>query len=300
MTLDSDSAKFSQALRSAIFWPLGVTLAATLLLVVIIYELLDEVSWSTHSYQVLAVMRTCENEMIASQNSVRGYLITGDPAFVKSYETNRDKAVADLNELLDLVKDKPEQKRNAQDIVQAKDTWFEQAKIMIAQRAAQSPVNPDWVKFGTTILDDIRLRFDRFAQKEIELRDVRLHRVRRMKAVLAYAGASLSALLVVTIVYQVRRQMMELAASYRSALNTIEQRQAALARSESDLEAQKEWLRVTLTSIGDGVIVTDPTGRVVLMNHEAERLTGWTQVEALHQPLARHLQHRQRGDARRR
>ena len=80
--------------------------------------------------------------------------------------------------------------------------------------------------------------------------------------------------------------MLELAASYRRRSSTIEQRQAALARSESDLEAQKEWLRVTLTSIGDGVIVTDPEGRVVLMNHEAERLTGWTLAEALHQPLA--------------
>jgi PAS domain S-box-containing protein len=43
---------------------------------------------------------------------------------------------------------------------------------------------------------------------------------------------------------------------------------------------------VTLTSIGDGVIVTDRQGRVVLMNHESERLTGWTIVEALHQPLS--------------
>ena len=43
---------------------------------------------------------------------------------------------------------------------------------------------------------------------------------------------------------------------------------------------------MTLTSIGDGVIVTDPQGRVVLMNHESERLTGWTNVEALHQPLS--------------
>jgi PAS domain S-box-containing protein len=80
--------------------------------------------------------------------------------------------------------------------------------------------------------------------------------------------------------------MMALAASYRAALDTIEQRRAALARSEADLEEQKEWLRVTLTSIGDGVIVTDPSGRVVLMNHESERLTGWTNVEALHQPLS--------------
>ncbi len=286
MTLDSDSAKFSQALRAALFWPLGVVLAATILLVVVVFELLDEVSWSTHSYQVLAEMRQCENDMIASQNAVRGLLLTGDDSFVKTYEANRDAAVAALGGLTDLVKDNPEQTRNALDIARAKDTWIQHAQIMIAQRAPQNPANPDWVKMGTTIFDDIRARFDRFAQAEIKLRDARLRHVRRMQAVLAYSGLALAALLSATIVYQVRRQMLQLAATYRAALHSSEQRQSALVRSEKDLEAQKEWLRVTLTSIGDGVVVTDPAGRVVLMNHEAERLTGWTQVDALHQPLA--------------
>jgi PAS domain S-box-containing protein len=107
-----------------------------------------------------------------------------------------------------------------------------------------------------------------------------------MKKTLAYSGSALVILLALTVAHLVRKQMMELAATYRGALDTIEQRHAALARSEADLEEQKEWLRVTLTSIGDGVIVTDPQGRVVLMNHESERLTGWTKMEALHQPLA--------------
>jgi PAS domain S-box-containing protein len=83
----------------------------------------------------------------------------------------------------------------------------------------------------------------------------------------------------------VRRPFMELAVDYRTALHTIEQRHAALVRSEADLEAQKEWFRVTLTSIRDGVIVTDQEKRVVFMNHESERLTGWKNVEALLKPL---------------
>jgi len=266
VTLDSDSARFSQALRAAIFWPLGVVLAAAALLVVVIFQLMDEVAWSTHSYQVLAEMRLCENEMTSSQNSVRGYLLTGDSSFVTEYNASRNQAVADLNALMALVKDNPEQTRNAMDISQAKETWFNHEQIMISQRTPQVPANPDWVKMGSMILNDIHARFDRFAQNEIKLRDMRLRHVRRLKDILAYSGAALAALLALTIVYQVRRQMLELAKSYRDALAATEQRQAALARSESDLEAQKEWLRVTLTSIGDGVIVTDAAGRVVLMN----------------------------------
>lgn len=54
---------------------------------------------------------------------------------------------------------------------------------------------------------------------------------------------------------------------------------------EEHFMAQKERLDVTLHSIGDGVIATDITGKIVLFNHAAENLTGWTRAEALDKPL---------------
>jgi PAS domain S-box-containing protein len=49
---------------------------------------------------------------------------------------------------------------------------------------------------------------------------------------------------------------------------------------EVSLAAEKELLSTTLASIGDGVIVTDPEGRVISLNAAAERLTGWKSAEA--------------------
>lgn len=46
------------------------------------------------------------------------------------------------------------------------------------------------------------------------------------------------------------------------------------------LHEQRQWLRVTLASIGDGVITTDSGGGVTFLNPVAESLTGWTQEEA--------------------
>jgi PAS domain S-box-containing protein len=81
----------------------------------------------------------------------------------------------------------------------------------------------------------------------------------------------------------------EAAASRFVALNVqIEQLTREVARrirAEQDLHAQREMLRVTLSSIGDAVITTDLEGRVTFMNPVAEAHTGWTQQEALGQPL---------------
>jgi PAS domain S-box-containing protein len=57
-------------------------------------------------------------------------------------------------------------------------------------------------------------------------------------------------------------------------------------RAEQAVVQEKERLAVTLRSVGDGVITTDLTGRVLLLNEVAERLTGWRQDEAIGQPLS--------------
>lgn len=58
-----------------------------------------------------------------------------------------------------------------------------------------------------------------------------------------------------------------------------------LLSGEQLLMAQQEQLTVTLQSIGDGVIATDTENTIVLVNHVAEQLTGWSQEEALGRKL---------------
>ncbi|MBF0223998.1 MAG: response regulator [Desulfobacterales bacterium] len=51
------------------------------------------------------------------------------------------------------------------------------------------------------------------------------------------------------------------------------------------LEKEKEFLTVTMRSIGDGVIASDLDGNVTMINRVAEDLTGWSAEEAMGMPL---------------
>lgn len=56
---------------------------------------------------------------------------------------------------------------------------------------------------------------------------------------------------------------------------------------ERKLRESQQWLATTLHSIGEGIIATDATGCIKMMNPVAEALTGWSQAEALGQDLFR-------------
>ncbi len=58
-----------------------------------------------------------------------------------------------------------------------------------------------------------------------------------------------------------------------------------LKTAEGLLAEEKERLRVTLESIGDGVISTDADECITFMNPVAEAMTGWSEAEALGQKL---------------
>ena len=71
------------------------------------------------------------------------------------------------------------------------------------------------------------------------------------------------------------------ATACRMVIEDISRRKHA----EEALAAEKNRLDVTLRSITDGVAATDASGLLVLMNPSAQRLCGWTEEEAIGQPI---------------
>ena len=56
-------------------------------------------------------------------------------------------------------------------------------------------------------------------------------------------------------------------------------------RTEEELRRNRQWLEITLSSIGDAVIATDASGKVTFLNPIAAQMTGWRLEEALRQPI---------------
>ena len=61
-------------------------------------------------------------------------------------------------------------------------------------------------------------------------------------------------------------------------------------RVERLLEEREAWLRAAIACIPDSAVVTNPQGRIRLMNPAAEQLTGWTLADAEGQPVAKVVQ----------
>ncbi len=73
---------------------------------------------------------------------------------------------------------------------------------------------------------------------------------------------------------------------FATVLNDI----TARKQIEKALDAETEQLRVTLDSIGDGVISTDSQGAITMINGVAEQLTGWFGGSALGCPIGEVLE----------
>lgn len=139
----------------------------------------------------------------------------------------------------------------------------------IEMRYAVSPTLPDAAALAAAIDTHVaRLSADRDSLYH-ELVDHALTGYHTPFAVPAWIQFAVAGL-VVTLV-----AAAAVIATFRSELNKRTER----------LREHQEDLRITLASIGDGVITTDTSGLVTGMNHVAETLTGWTTQQAIGAPL---------------
>ena len=234
----------------------------------------DAEEWVVHTHRVLDTLGALLSSAVDAETGQRGFLITGRATYLQPYKTGRTAVQQRLSRLQELTRDdlsqqeridairllvaaKLEELQRVIDVFQAAGGGFEAARAVV--------LDDD----GKRLMDAIRARVAEMEATENSLLEVR-----------AQAATTATRTAVVTSLVGLAANLALLAGAFAAGRSRLRERERAAAL----LHAEKERLGTTLTSIGDAVVVTDPEGRITMMNPVARSLLGWGD-DALGRPL---------------
>jgi PAS domain S-box-containing protein len=233
--------------------------------------------------------------MVDAETGQRGYLLTGDEAFLQPYLAVHQGIAASLKELRHLTLLAAAQ--NHLDIVAPllEAQLANLAHTVDLQRTNQQGAALANVRSGQgqRLMDAIRVEMNgviRLEEDVLAQRDAEFHsNMRQMLSIIAFTSllALLAGLSLVSLIHRGRQQRLKSAVHAQTAhlLEMQQETSSQLALVNATLRDSEERLAVTLNSIGDAVIATDADARVSRMNPVAEELTGWKQVEVAGRPV---------------
>jgi PAS domain S-box-containing protein len=268
----TDPVHFKRILARSVLLPLVLMALLAALFLWQISSLLSAAQAVEHTDEVISQANETQKLLIDMETGMRGYLIAGKPEFLEPYNRASQEINPALDELGRLVSDSPSQTSRVNAVRSQSATWMRYARDVIALKTAAGEFERRVTSGeGKQTMDSMRAQFDALIDQEETLRNGRAQDTRLATWVAVGSGLMAAILLGVILTIFIRRQLLAVSRSYLQAL-----------LSE---QAQRQWLNITLTSIGDAVIVTDPEGRINLMNAVAESVVGWSTAEALGRPL---------------
>jgi len=222
-----------------------------------------------HTQQVRANLGRLYATVSDAESQHRNYLLSTSPDYLEDFNRYAGEATNQTAALARLVADNPAQTKNAKELqavvrerltlLQSTTATFEQSGLAAAQDSIRNGE-------GRKLMEAIRALITEMDSAEEELLTAR-------EVGAAHDKALTLLFLLVTLAIAVVGFVV-LFGGIRREMTTRTQAEEALRRSE-------ENLAVTLHSIGDAVLATDAQRRITRLNPVAEKLTGWTQAEAV-------------------
>jgi two-component system CheB/CheR fusion protein len=247
-----------------------------------------------HAFIVISSAQDLMSALIDAETGQRGYLLTGDKAFLEPYLAVRDSISGQLEKLRQL------------SLISAAHKHLDaMAPLIVAKLAELSQVielrrNNDTAAVmavvvsgqGKRLMDLIRAEmsgFIRIEEAALAQHDEKFQSDMRHLFIVIAATSLLMLLFALSLVYFIYRETQQQLKNLvhletRHLLVIQEDTNKQLQHANVTLQASEEKLAVTLNSIGDAVMATDTEGCVTLLNPIAEQLTGWTQAEAAGRP----------------
>ncbi len=248
-----------------------------------------------HTYVVIRSADELLSKLRDAETGQRGYLLTGDEAFLEPYLAVRHSIRSHLEQLrrLALVSTANKHLDALTSLTDAKLT--EMARVIELHRNHNAAAALKAVRSGEgkRLMDSIRVEINDFtqveeaalAQREAEFQSS----MRRLFASLVGASVLtlLFALAFAYLIYREAQQRLKnlVHLETQHLLAIQEATNTQLQQANLTLRDSEEKLAVTLNSIGDAVIATDAEARVTRLNPIAAQLPGWTQAEATGRPV---------------
>jgi len=239
--------------------------------VVLRHQLATQVAnqeWFSRSRRVVQEVRNTDSLLKDAETGQRGYLYTGKVDYLAPYHLAAAQIDPHLQNLTAEIGDNPAQQTEAANLrvlVDQKLAELAQTISLYQSGDAEGAKALVMSDHGFRVMESIRSLIKQMEQEETSVGDLRraaYHQSIRITVICIYAASAIAALGIILLAFSIIREM-----------ETREKDAASLRESE-------QWFRVTLSSIGDGVIATDDQGRVSFLNPIAERLTGTSLDEA--------------------
>ncbi|MGE5275826.1 MAG: PAS domain S-box protein [Acidobacteriota bacterium] len=253
----------------------GVTLTAILLvgLAVVTYQnvvrLIEARDRLAHTNDVLDQVNRLMAGLQDAEVAQRDYFLTGSEERRLDFDASREALPVELGRLRELVRDNPAQIGR---VTRLESLVSERIRLMQSNVALRREKGLDAV---ATVLSgslsrsqagsirDVAAQIEGEERQLLQLQGTEAERTARATLIWLALGGALLFLFLGLIWALIRLDLLK-----------------RWAAEEESRRGEAE-LRTTLRSIGDAVLATDAAGRVAFVNPVAERLTGWTESEAL-------------------
>ncbi len=242
----NDHSTFRRVLARNIIFPLVLGLISAAVFVVLILFLLSALRWVEHTEAIIGKSNSIARLMVDMQAGMRGFLITGDDDFLKSYRAARPKVLAELKGLHEDVVDNPIQveRLNRLDVMHTE--WVSYAENVIALRLSNGDYTQLVRSRGQQEFDEIRSEWADFQEMETGLLVERRENARLVTIVAIVIYLAIMALVTGLLSFFGRRALVNLSATYNESL---EERQ----QHASDLE-QQNWHRAGQARLAEQTI----------------------------------------------
>jgi PAS domain S-box-containing protein len=272
--------QFNRILRQVLLLPV----IALLLLAVALYLQIQGANSTVQLIQQsdarIAQVSRIEKLILNEESGLRGYENTSDLRFLQPYLDASQGLQKEFDRMERLPGLDAVEKHYLDDLMENHQLWLDAFALPVIAtiEAGGQARDVDLNLRGKSMMDNIRQDIADTTHNAEQRRIARIQLWHRQVRHMEWLLLVLALCVGVLIGLFTRNRLHAVSSAYKTSLDVLGRRAEEIFQSE-------QQLRTTLASIGDGVITCDTQGRVQMMNPVAVDLTGWSQAEALGQPL---------------